>query len=212
MKSFTEFLKSDPYDKYECINYGRRWSEAMRKQSVKFPKVVVTEERTIVGEGIKAVVDGDKKGGLIVFSTDVNCEELSSNRIMNWLKQKIMTYKHRFNVKKMLSKIAGRVAQGEIGWTIGKYLDGCYKADNGQFFDENSISVRLTNIDRETMLRFAEAICADFHQESVLLQDFGTGAVYFIDKDTVSHATKDNEFISGNEVSSDEEEENPTEE
>ena len=54
--------------------------------------------------------------------------ELSPNKIKNWLKQKIATISNRLQSTKKIDKIADK--HQLIGWTIGHYLDGRYKAKN----------------------------------------------------------------------------------
>lgn len=68
-------------------------------------------------------------------------------------------------------------------WTIGKFLNGRYKADNGQIFDENSISVELLGVDTNTLVKFAEELCRTFKQESVLVKDYANNKIYFVDGD-----------------------------
>lgn len=161
---------------YECLNEAKSWSEGMKKNG--FPKISFSEEKTLVSEGIDFEPDEDKKGGIIVFSTDVNAVELSPNSLKNWLKKKVATFSNRFNSTKKIDKIADK--HQLVGWTIGHYLDGRYKAKNGKKYGENSLSVEVIGIGFEKLLEIAEDICRDFKQESVLLQDFTSGRVLFV--------------------------------
>lgn len=80
-------------DKYECLNEARSWSEGMKKNGC--PSINYGKSRTIMSEGIQYEPESNEKGGIIVFSTDVNAVELSPNRIANWVKQKFATFKNR---------------------------------------------------------------------------------------------------------------------
>ena len=111
-------------DKYECLNEARSWSEGMKKNGC--PSINYGKSRTIMSEGIQYEPESNEKGGIIVFSTDVNAVELSPNRIANWVKQKFATFKNRRNSTKMVDRIANK--NNLIGWTIGHYLDGRYRA------------------------------------------------------------------------------------
>lgn len=178
-KIFNLKEQVDASDKYECLNEAKSWSDGMKKNN--FPKIKFSSEKTILSEGIDFEPEENEKGGIIVFSTDVNVIELSPNKIKNWIKQKIATFTNRFQSTKMIDKIADK--HQLIGWTIGHYLDGRYKAKNGKMFGENSLSVEIIGIDFDKLLHIAEDICKDFKQESVLLQDFSSGRVLFVNPD-----------------------------
>lgn len=133
-----------------------------------------------LNEGIDFEPSENEKGGIITFSTDVNAEKQSDNKIVNWLKQKMMTIQNRLNATKKIDKIAAE--NKLIGWTIGHYLDGRYTAKNGKQYGENSLSVEIIGVDFETLLKIAMELCASFSQESVLLKDFSSGRVLFVNK------------------------------
>lgn len=175
-KFMNETKKQDNRYKYECLNEAKSWSDGMKKNN--FPKITFSEEKTLISEGIDFEPEENEKGGIIVFSTDVNAVEFSPNKIKNWLKQKIATISNRFQSTKKIDKIADK--HQLIGWTIGHYLDGRYKAKNGKMFGENSLSVEIIGVDFDKLLHIAEDICKDFKQESVLLQDFSSGRVLFV--------------------------------
>ena len=136
---------------------------------------------TSLNEGIQFEPSPDEKGGIIVFSTDVNAEKQSDNKIVNWLKQKMMTISNRLNATKKIDKIA---ADNElVGWTIGHYLDGRYTSPkNGKQYGENSLSVEIIGVNFEQLVKISMELCAAFSQESVLLKDFSSGRVLFVDR------------------------------
>lgn len=136
---------------------------------------------SMLNEGIQFEPAPDKKGGMIVFSTDVNAEKQSENKVVNWLKQKMMTITNRLNATKKIDKIA---ADNElVGWTIGHYLDGRYTSPkNGKQYGENSLSLEIIGINFETLVKIAMEICSSFTQESVLVKDYSSGRVLFVDR------------------------------
>ena len=136
---------------------------------------------TSLNEGIQFEPSENEKGGIIVFSTDVNAEKQSDNKIVNWLKQKMMTISNRLNATKKIDKIA---ADNElVGWTIGHYLDGRYTSPkNGKQYGENSLSVEIIGVNFEQLVKISMELCAAFSQESVLLKDFSSGRVLFVDR------------------------------
>lgn len=67
-----------------------------------------------------------------------------------------------------------------FAWTVGKYLHGRYKAKDGTVFDENSISVELLNVSIDTIISFAEELCKEFSQETVLVKLYGEDRILFV--------------------------------
>ena len=67
-----------------------------------------------------------------------------------------------------------------FAWTVGKYLHGKYKAKDGTIFDENSISVELLNVSIDTIISFAEELCKEFSQETVLVKLYGEDRILFV--------------------------------
>lgn len=166
-------------DVYECINRASSFTEGMKKNSC--PTITFNESRMLLSEGIDFKIENHKKGGIIVFSTDVNAIKLSESEIKNWIQQKIATLKNRFTSTKMIDKIADK--NNLVGWTIGHYLDGRYKAKNGKIYGENSLSLEIVNVSLKKLIKIAEEICRDFVQESVLVHDFTTGRIFFVNPD-----------------------------
>lgn len=134
-----------------------------------------------LNEGIDFEPSPNEKGGIIVFSTDVNAEKQSDNKVVNWIKQKMMTISNRLNATKKIDKIA---SDNElVGWTIGHYLDGRYTSPkNGKQYGEKSLSVEIIGVDFETLMKVAMELCSAFSQESVLVKDFSSGRVLFVNK------------------------------
>ena len=133
-------------------------------------------------EAIDWEVDDRSKGGIIVFSTDVNAVKQSENKIINWVKQKVKTLENRLFYNKKLDKIANDKEE-VYAWTIGKYLHGRYKAKDGAVFDENSLSIELLNVSTETLISFAEEVCRQFNQETVLVKDYANDKIMFVNGD-----------------------------
>ena len=135
---------------------------------------------SMLNEGIQFEPSENEKGGIIVFSTDVNAEKQSENKIVNWLKQKMLTISNRFNATKKIDKIAA--ANDLVGWTIGHYFNGRYTSPkNGKQYGENSLSVEIIGVSFDQLVKIGMEICESFRQESVLVKDFSSGRVLFVD-------------------------------
>lgn len=148
-------------------------------------KSITSEGKTpiyssMLNEGIQFEPSENEKGGIIVFSTDVNAEKQSENKIVNWLKQKMLTISNRFNATKKIDKIAAE--NDLVGWTIGHYFNGRYTSPkNGKQYGENSLSVEIIGVSFDQLVKIGMEICQSFRQESVLVKDFSSGRVLFVD-------------------------------
>ena len=131
-----------------------------------------------LNEGIDFQPPVNEKGGVIVFSTDVNAVQMDEQKVINFLKQKMQTISNRINSTKKIDRIAK--SHGLIGWTIGKYLNGRYTADNGKQYGENSLSLEIIGVSCATLIKIAEELCTSFVQESALVKDYSSGSVMFV--------------------------------
>lgn len=136
------------------------------------------KKSVIISEGIVTEFKDDKKGGIITFSTEVNAESLSNSKLINWFKQKFNTILNRLNKNKKIDKIANK--HDLTAWTVGNFLHGRYTANNGEVFDENSLSVEIVGIDFDELIKIAEELCIEFIQESVLVKDYSTNRILLV--------------------------------
>lgn len=143
----------------------------------KRPLVVESKKEKSLKE--KITYEFDDNGGIIVLSTDVNAQQLSQNKLMNWIKKKVATLKNRVSADKNIKNaVLNNVP--ETGWTVGKYLRGRYHAADGSDFDENSLSVELLGLPTDVLVSIAEDLCNEFKQESVIVKDYNKNKVYIV--------------------------------
>lgn len=162
---------------YEVINEARGFSDGMKKNGLHF--ICSNKKNTLIlSEGIDWDVPTGEKGGIVVFSTDVNAVDLDNNKFINFFKQKIATIINRFRATSKIDKIANK--NDLVGWTIGHHLDGRYKAKNGQNYGENSLSVEIIGVSYDRLVAIAEDLCRAFRQESVLCKSWDNGKVLFV--------------------------------
>lgn len=135
---------------------------------------------TNLNEGAQFEPSENEKGGIIVLSTDVNAVKQSENKVINFLKQKMKTIANRFTATKKIDKIA---SDNElIGWTIGHFFNDRYTSPkNGKQYGENSLSIEIIGVDFDKLYKIAMEVCDSFEQESVLLKDYSSGRVLFVD-------------------------------
>lgn len=166
--------------------------EAMAYQD-KFPKIKASLNKTIKAFIYKdndfRQVDSyskldtiNKKGGIIVFFSDVNAEDLSQNKITNWIKQKLLSIKQRIFHKSIIKKILEN-NKDIFGYSIGNYFNGRYYDEkNKKFYDDHSLTVEIVGISQELLYEIAEEICKAFNQQSVLVKDYDSGDIKFLYK------------------------------
>ncbi len=140
----------------------------------------------------------DYRGGIVVFSTDVNSLQISKNKLTNWLKKKMKTYMNRFFVKSKLAKLVGKFNKADktlggdevsdyIGaFSIGNFFSGRYVGDDGNTFNEKSISIEINGISSKGLIYLAEEIAREFNQESVLVKDLNKNKIFLVNQDVGS--------------------------
>lgn len=138
----------------------------------------ISEGNSFLNEAIDYEFEKEESGGIIVFSTDVNAIKLSSNALINWIKQKITSLKNKITAGKKIDKAAS--TNGAVAWTVGHYLEGRYKSHSGKSFSENSLSLEIIGISSEQLIKIAEQLCEAFSQESVLVKDFSSSKIYLV--------------------------------
>ena len=132
-----------------------------------------------VSEGIQFEPDSNEKGGIIVFSVEVNAEKMDNNKFINWFKQKFATVKNKLLKNRKIDDIANK--HELVGWTIGNFLKGRYTAKNGKTYSEDSLSVEIIGVSFDELVEIAEELCVEFLQESVLVKDYSSGRIVFVD-------------------------------
>lgn len=185
-KVISNLFKHKDELSYEVINESNSWASAMKKGAMGANglRIEYSVEKTLyspLNEAIDFEPGENEKGGIIVFSTEVNALSQSNNRFINWLKQKMMTLSNKINATRKIDKIANE--NNLVGWTIGKYLDGRYKAKNGKTYGKDSLSVMVVGVTFDTLIKIAESLCKSFTQESVLVKDFSSGRILFVNPD-----------------------------
>lgn len=125
------------------------------------------------------------KGGVITFSTDINAIELSKNAFVNKIKQIIETYKQRFNKEKLIHKVVNRFNDNSdeyIGaYSVGNFFQGKYVGDNGEMYNEKSLSIEVNGLSSKSLVQLAEYIAEMFRQETVLVKDLNNGKIFLVD-------------------------------
>ena len=142
------------------------------------PEKVIMSSNDEVNEAVDFEFDNDQRGGVIILSTDVNAIDLSENEVVNKIKQVVVTLGNRLFATSKIDKVAQN--NELVGWTIGKFLNGRYTSKRGVPYGENSLSVEVVGIDHNTLIKIASELCGEFKQEDVMVKDYTTGGIYFV--------------------------------
>lgn len=148
-----------------------------------YEAIKVTKENTVApfsrfNEGIDPAATDVKSGGVIVFPTYIKAVNLSFNQVVSRIKRKLAALQSQIDATKRFDETTNN--HNFIGYIVGQFLDGRYKAQNDTNFGEHSISVEIIGVDTDILMSFAEELCEDFAQKTVLLKDYATGKIYLI--------------------------------
>ena len=141
----------------------------------------------ILDEGVHGNQYGMAKyrGGIIVFSTDVNAVELDKNKIINKIKQVITTFKNRLKkdtiIHNVMNKFNDKGGEYIGAYSVGNFFKGEYVGDNGEMYNERSLAVEINGLSSESLLKVAEMIAQEFMQETVLVKDLNKNKIYTAD-------------------------------
>ena len=184
MKSFKQYQKDCKIAESILKKNGNAYSlSRYLAKMIEFnPNTMMASSNDIIDESIDLVFSDRSKGGIILFSLEVNANEQSKNKLIDFLKKKFKTLKNKITYRSKIDSIAKD--HNLIGWTIGKYLDGRYfsKETNKQY-SEDSLSLEIIGIKTDELIKIAEELCEAFDQESVMLKDYSTGDVMLIKAD-----------------------------
>lgn len=158
-------------------------------------KFILDEKVHPVQYGLK-----EYRGGIIVFSTEVNALEFSKSRIKNKIMKVLATFGQRLRRKSIIRKVIDRMnrtQEEQIGaYSIGNLFSGRYIDDNGQHYDESSLALEINGLSSKSLLRLGEELARAFHQQTVLIKDLNPTPNKFYLADGVPNHYTDEEFRS----------------
>lgn len=143
----------------------------------------------VLNEGVHGIQGGMKnyRGGVIVFSTDINVlngeKELEIykkkfSNLCETVKSRALKYKKSEQIRNLFSK-----SQGEqfYVYSVGHAFRGKYQTDDGRLYDENSVTFEINGISSESLLKLAELVAKSFAQEIVLVKELNNNKIYLAD-------------------------------
>lgn len=122
--------------------------------------------------------DFQKKGGIIVFSVNVNAIGLSKNKLIRFIKNNIQTAKNTLFKTSKINKVIKNNPE-VYGVTIGNFVKGRYKAKDGSLYDESSLSIEIIGISSDILNKVAEELAKEFKQETILVKNYDNHMMTF---------------------------------
>jgi hypothetical protein len=170
------------------------WLDAARENEEKFTDHLQENAKvySLSGDLLKEGISPEQgelskyKGGIIIFSTDVNSAQISVTEIITWFKQNNATFVDRLMKNKSilykLRKERPPDQRPDLGFSIGTFFKGHYPdIKSGRTFNEKSVCIEMTGIPAGVLQSVSAAICRDFEQPTVLVKDFSRDRFYLVD-------------------------------
>lgn len=127
----------------------------------------------------------EDKGGIIVFSTDVNAMVDAKgfvNKIKGFFKGKFNTLMNRLlRIKKLDSLLKNY--KDVMAYSIGNFFKGKYfDRKTGKTYSEKSLSIEIIGIPSDLLVPIAESIAKEFMQKEVLVKNYETDKIFLVDQ------------------------------
>ena len=173
----------------ECVENSKRFKTGNNQY-------LINEDMTI-SEAVHPNQYGlmDYRGGIIIFSTEVNSLDVSEVKVFNFIAKKLKSIRNRIFSKSKLNKVIKNFNDAEkmlsdepiedyIGaFSIGNFFSGRYIGDNEKVFNERSLSIEINGISTKGLMFLAEEIAKEFDQETVLVKDLNVNKIYLMNQE-----------------------------
>lgn len=126
----------------------------------------------------------DKKGGIIVFPSDMNIDLFDGSSLNNTVSEVFSIFKDSRDKGNILEKIVKIVRKKDTDeepsatYSIGKSFKGKFVTEKGIEFNEHSITVYINNMSSSALLLFAELLSESLKSEAVLVKDLNNKNIY----------------------------------
>ena len=138
------------------LNQRKSWLRAMLADALE-NSFVVSDEQIIeehIGNAIDYEFADEDKGGIVVFSTDINALPLSTNKVIE---------KHNIS-----------------NWSVGNFFKGKYTDKKGTVYTAKSLSVEIIGVTYEQLIEITEDLCREFKQETALVKSYSTNKILLV--------------------------------
>ena len=123
------------------------------------------------------------RGGLVVFSTDVNVIYMNDDQLIDIIKQLVVRFNDSINRNEnksiyLLMRKTTKQQEKIEAFSIGCHFKGKYVGDKGEKYNDKSLSVEVNGISCRNLLSFAEMVAQEFMQETVLVKDLNLNEIF----------------------------------
>lgn len=119
-------------------------------------------------------------GGVVTLPTVIDEERYSE--VVNMVKQAAIFVEEKIRKHRLNSGFLGFDKNEHVeAYSVGHCFMGRYVGDNGDLYDEKSLSVEVNGLGRSGLNCFAEKLAESLHLRSVLVKNLINNTIYFID-------------------------------
>ena len=120
------------------------------------------------------------RGGVVTLPTVIDEERYSE--VVNMVKQAAIFVEEKIRKHRLNSGFLGFDKNEHVeAYSIGHCFTGRYVGDDGDIYDEKSLSVEVNGLSRLGLNYFAERLAETLHLKSVLVRNLIDNKFYFID-------------------------------
>lgn len=150
----------------------------------------LSEDRIFYNIQGKRLLEGisytfEDKGGIIVFSTDVNAMVDGKgfvNKVKGFFKGKFQTIMNRLLRINKLDTLLKNY-EDVMAYSIGNFFKGKYfDRENDTTYSEKSLSIEIIGIPSSLLVPIAENIAREFNQKEVLVKDYDSNKIFLVDQ------------------------------
>ncbi len=91
------------------------------------------------------------------------------------------TGEQKFRTEKYISILKGVCQSYHVAFSM-HLINGGYFHEDGRYTEENTLTLMLLDVSKETVMEIAKDLCAFFHQESVMVTTSPCSVVFVKDR------------------------------
>lgn len=128
---------------------------------------------------IRNSLDSTKSGGVIIFPVDQKIEGMGKEEYETYLKSKIKETQNYLFKQKNIETILD--FSDDISCSMGNLFNGGYHTVNSKSYTERSFCIEFKNMNFDDVLKIAENLCTLPKNDVVLVTDYSSYKMVFVD-------------------------------
>lgn len=162
---------------YKVLNERKSWIGAMASTAFEKDFVVNDSLRLArISDEIEHEYEPEESGGLIVFPLDVNAMDVDN--FVNSVKKFYHTWEQCLvpSIERDKEEEKHTIST----WSVGNFFKRNYTADNGDIYNEKSMSIEIIGVDYTAIIRISVDLCSEFKQETVLVKSYSNNKIMIV--------------------------------